>query len=1251
MVPVLSSGTTTVGTLQIQSNAPLSSAPTVPIEYDVIRDDGQALRFTLQNGVVNNQPGVSTRLAVTGSGFTVTDDDDNVEVYNTAGVLQSITSRAGVVQTISYDSSGLFHEAIDSFGNSVTVARNSWGAIGSITTNGGAIVQYAYDGAQRLATVTNLDGTTRSYAYGNSGFQNSIASEVDENGTQFSTWGYDNQDRATSTQEAGGAGAMTLVYNSNGSVTTTDALGAVRTFTYTRVGDMNQSASISGSQCPTCQDSAATTYDSAGWVASRTDYSGNLTCYANDVVRGLELVRVEGFAPGSTCPSNLSTYTPASGTPQRKITTQWSTTWREPALVTEPNRTTVFAFYSNGTIHTKTITDTSVTPNVARTWTYTYNGFGQVLTVKGPRTDVNDTTTYAYYTCSSGYQCGQINTVTNALGQITTFSTYNAYGHPLTGTDANSVPFTLTYDARQRITSSQLSTETTGYTYYPTGLLKLVTLPDSSTILIGYDGAHRLTDITDTLGDHIHYTLDALGNRTADNVYDPSSTLHRTHTRVFNTLSQLYQDINAAGTAAVTTTFGYDAQGNQKTIAAPLSRNTTNAFDALNRLNQITDPASGITKVGYDANDNLASVQDPRSFTTAYTHDGFNELTQRVSPDTGTSTYGYNSGGLIHAIKDARGITGYYDFDALNRLTQNSYPDQTIFYTYDHGANGIGRLTGASDSTHTMTWTYDALGRVIAKSQSNYTITKSVGYGYTNGDRVSLVTPSGQTVTYQYTNHRVTSVAVNTTTILSNVTYEPFGAVASWKWGDGTVRARTYTQDGNLSTVIPGDSYTYQYDNALRTSAITDNSNAAMSWSLGYDSLDRLNAASKTGTTYGWTFDGNGNPLTQTGTTPTTFSVSPTSNQLVSTTGTLVRTYAYDAVGNTTGYGNASFVYNDRGRMSSATVSGATTHYFYNALGQLNQKNGTTTTFLMYDEEGHLIGEYASNGSLIQETVWMGDTPIATLRPNGTSITLYYVETDALNTPRAVARTSDHHPMWSWNPDPFGTVAPNQNPYGFGTFIYNLRFPGQYYQAETGLNYNYFRDYDPQTGRYIESDPIGLRGGINTYAYANGSPVYWSDRLGLKPGDKFPSSSAGALQAAAVDALNWVYQTYGNVNTEYAGSIFLDSEGNYVAQPPNPGSESDVAPSYGPGGYNAVQAYYHTHGKCLKNFDNDHFSKGYPRSDLQQADWHLPFGVPSFLGTPGHIILRYDPDPTRDQNGPITPIQNGTPCPCNANQK
>jgi YD repeat-containing protein len=102
-------------------------------------------------------------------------------------------------------------------------------------------------------------------------------------------------------------------------------------------------------------------------------------------------------------------------------------------------------------------------------------------------------------------------------------------------------------------------------------------------------------------------------------------------------------------------------------------------------------------------------------------------------------------------------------------------------FTYDTGTNGQGHLTGASDANHSMTWTYDPLGRVKEKSQTVGTVIRSVGYDYTNGNLTSLTTPSGQVVTYGYNgNHQVTSVAVNGTTVLNGATYEPLGPVSGW---------------------------------------------------------------------------------------------------------------------------------------------------------------------------------------------------------------------------------------------------------------------------------------------------------------------------------------------------------------------------------------------------------------------------------------------------------------------------------------
>lgn len=109
---------------------------------------------------------------------------------------------------------------------------------------------------------------------------------------------------------------------------------------------------------------------------------------------------------------------------------------------------------------------------------------------------------------------------------------------------------------------------------------------------------------------------------------------------------------------------------------------------------------------------------------------------------------------------------------------------------------------------------------------------------------------------------------------------------------------------------------------------------------------------------------------------------------------------------------------------------------------------------------------------------------------------VHYVYADQINSPREITNESGNL-MWRADAlEPFGANVPNENPAGFGTFTYNVRFPGQYFDKETGMHHNYFRDYDPQLGRYIQSDPIGLRGGINTYGYVGGNPVSRVDPTG-----------------------------------------------------------------------------------------------------------------------------------------------------------
>jgi RHS repeat-associated protein len=130
--------------------------------------------------------------------------------------------------------------------------------------------------------------------------------------------------------------------------------------------------------------------------------------------------------------------------------------------------------------------------------------------------------------------------------------------------------------------------------------------------------------------------------------------------------------------------------------------------------------------------------------------------------------------------------------------------------------------------------------------------------------------------------------------------------------------------------------------------------------------------------------------------------------------------------------------------------------------------------------------------------VWLADIPVATLRPGGSSVAIYYVQTDQLDTPRAVIRPSDNTQMWTWYAGPFGSEAPNTNPQGIGTFSYDLRFAGQIAGSWGSTYQNYFRDYDPTVGRFVESDPTGLKAGsYSTYSYVSDDPIDYADPLGL----------------------------------------------------------------------------------------------------------------------------------------------------------
>jgi RHS repeat-associated protein len=149
---------------------------------------------------------------------------------------------------------------------------------------------------------------------------------------------------------------------------------------------------------------------------------------------------------------------------------------------------------------------------------------------------------------------------------------------------------------------------------------------------------------------------------------------------------------------------------------------------------------------------------------------------------------------------------------------------------------------------------------------------------------------------------------------------------------------------------------------------------------------------------------------------------------------------------------------------------------------------------------GQLLAVTNASGANLREYIYMVSTLVGYINAG----VLVYVHNDHLNTPQVIT-AQNQSVLWMADYEPFGKVKLNSN----NTISFGARFPGQYLDSETGNYYNYFRDYDPSIGRYLQSDPIGLEGGVNTYAYVEGSPISFVDPLGLRasPGFSPPARS------------------------------------------------------------------------------------------------------------------------------------------------
>lgn len=1043
-------------------------------------EDGRRIAFwetspgsgTFLPEVQSNRQGVSIQKFADGA-YRMTRKDGTTDDFDAQGRLTAKRDRNGNAITLSYTGSDL-NQIADSSGRVVSLSYDASHRIAYVTDPAGRSWAFVYDGGGHLASIADPQGGVRSYTYDGSG---RMVSKTDPAGNQTG-YAYDASGKLASATDPTGTPAFVSYSPGTSQASVTGRNGGVTATTY----DPNLDAPTR----VTAPDGSVTTYtyDGYGNVLSATDAAGRATTYAYDAF------------------GNRTSVTDPLG----HVTTYAYNGFGQVTSATDPEgRTTSYAYDAKGNV--LSLTD----PSGAATQ-YGYDARGNVTSVTRPG---GRTTAFSY----DAY--GNLATATDPAGLVTTFSS-DVLGNLLSRTDPNGAVTAYAYDNASRLTRvTDPLGNATAFAYDGNGNRTSATDPLGRATLWTYSERNRPLTMTDPLGHVTTYTYTFGGCSSCGSGGDllASTTDANGHTTryEYDMSGRLTKVIDPLGNE---TRYAYDTLGNRTLQTDANGRVTSFAYDSLSRMTSQTDPLGGVASFAYFAVGQTATVTDAGGNATSYAYDAAGRVRQVSSPDTGATTYAYNGDGTLSSKTDARGTAATYSYDAAGRLARIAFPApaEDIFFYYDSTGStfGRGRLTSMTDPSGTTTYQYDALGRVTQEVKTVLGVAYTTSYAYDGaGNLLSIRYPSGRVVEYGYNGiNRVISASGTkggtTTTLASGIAYDAAGNLSSLPLGNGVVQDHSYDGANRLLSVVVHAPWTvaasWTYDNVGNVTQITDNLSVPPTRSYSYDPLDRLNQASGLFGNFSWTYDPNGNRLTQqAGATTTTYTYQ--ANRLATVAGGTSGTYTYDGSGNPTGDGTQSYVYDGNGRLTKLFNSGVlAAEYVYDGKGRrVAKKRYTytvvkketvttiTTTVYHYDLSGKPIGETDGGGNFAVDYLYLENQPLAMVRKSWSGESAYWYHNDHLGMPRVMTDASGGG-EWRIEFDPFG----NKTAVSVEYVVNNLRFPGQYFDAESGLHYNYFRYYDPKTGRYIEPDPIGLRGGLNPYPYVRGNPINRVDRFGLQ---------------------------------------------------------------------------------------------------------------------------------------------------------
>lgn len=985
--------------------------------------------------------------------------------YTGSGGAYSISAPADDQTTLSFDSSTTLWTLAQKDGTQRIF--NNAGYLTSIVDRNGNTITIDVDAANqnRIASVTAASGQVLTFHYANASYPRLCTSISDSAGT-FTTYNYDfSTGRLNSVTYPDGS-QSNFQYNDSNSNTlissVTDALGRTieaHTYDSQRRGLTSQQANDSTGHAV---NGVSVTY-SAYWLAANQVYvanslgSGVKLTVSNRAQRHYLIAVDSGGTACSTCDFSAGSNFGVSQTGQQLL------------FQDAGGHNSTYTYDSQGNILSKSLA-------TGDTWYYTYNSFGQVLTVTDPlgshAGDPNHTTTYAYDT----------------HGNLTSVTTPSP-----DGIIAPSVT-TFTPNAQGQISqiNDPLNNKTT-IAYCPTGI---------SNCPYG-----MVQSITDAQNNQTSYTYDTRGNRLS--VTDANNNTTQFQYDLMNRLVL----ITYPTSPATTVQFHYDYRGRRDWVIDQNGNKTTYGYDDADRLISVTDaqtPTPAVTTYTYDSENNLTDIYDAAQNHTHFDYVNGHQLQKTTFPSHLYETYAFDLLDNLTSRTDRNGNRTVFYYDQLNRMYMKLHvADWSMAnYTYDPA----GRLTQVADSTGTYTFGYDNMNR-LTSTGANYSFdsagTYSMRYGYdAASNRTSMTDPQNQSTSYGYdTLNRLNSLAFNGQNPGFGFGYDALSRRTSLSRPNGVNTSYSYDSISRLlsvihqlgSTTIDGASYTY--DNAGNRNSKTDLRTNTTS-DYGYDQIYQLLQVTQgASTTESYTYDPVGNRLSSLGVSPYSYN---TSNELTSTP---TVTYTYDNNGNTnTKSDGTQYTWDYENRLTQVVLpgSGGTVNFKYDPFGRRVQKSftqGSTTTTTNYLYDGpNLLEEVDNSGNVLAKYTQGGiDEPLSELRSGTTS----YYQQDGLDSTTSLSSSAGVLAN-TYSYDSFGKLTAST-----GTLTNPFQYTGREFDSETGLYYNRARYYDQNAGRFLSEDPTRFDGGINFYPYALNNPVNLRD----------PSGKSAAAVAEGVGTL------------------------------------------------------------------------------------------------------------------------------------